>query len=127
MNIVLKNLRTKVDAGKTKIELEHIFQPFANGAKELKVYCSYFRPGELTTYFTYDSDGKASADFQRIFRDKVSKIEGLSIETDKETIKIESAEDLLELPNLPVLSEIVMKTASHLISSDGLSEDEIKN
>lgn len=126
MNIVLKNLKTKVDAGKTKIELEHIFQPMAD-AKELKVHCSYFRPGELTAYFTYDSDGKASADFQRIFRDKVSKIEGLSIETDKETIKIESAEDLLELPNLPVLSEIVMKTASHLISSDGLSEDEIKN
>lgn len=126
MNIVLKNLKTKVDAGKTKIELEHIFQPF-DGAKELKVHCSYFRPGELTAYFTYDSDGKASADFQRIFRDKVSKIEGLSIETDKETIKIESAEDLLGLPNLPVLSEIVMKTASHLISSDGLSEDEIKN
>lgn len=126
MKIILKKLRTLVDAGKTRIDLEHVFQPL-KGEKDLKVHCLYFKPGEMTSYISYTQEGKASIDFQKVFRDKVTRIEGLSIETDKETFKVDTAEDLLALPNTPVLTDIVMKTAEHIVSSDGLTEDEEKN
>lgn len=126
MNIILKNLKTKTEAGKTKVDLEHVYQPLKEN-EDLKVHCSYFKPGEMVTYFIYDQNGKATADLPGIFRDKVTKIEGLTVETEKDTLKIETSRDLLSLPTLPVLTDIVMNTATHLMSSDGLNEDEVKN
>lgn len=126
MNIVIKNLKTKVDAGKTHIELAHIYQPLED-EKDLKIHCQYLRPGEMTSYFVYGQDGKASTDFQKIFKEKVTRIEGLTVEADGKELKIETSEDLLSLPNIPVLSTIVINTAGHLLSNDGLTGDEEKN
>lgn len=126
MNIVIKNLKTKTDAGKTTVELAHVYQPLED-EKDLKIHCQYLKPGEMTAFFSYGQDGKAATDFQKIFREKVTKIDGLTVEADGKEIKIETSEDLLNLPNIPVLSTIVINTAGHLLSNDGLTGDEEKN
>lgn len=126
MNIVIKNLKTKTDAGKTTVEIDHVYLPLPE-EKDLKIHCQYLRPGEMMYYFTYGKNGKTATDFQQIFREKVTKIEGLTIEADGKEMKIETAEDLLSLPNIPVLSTIVINTAGHLLSNEGLTGDEEKN
>ena len=126
MNIVLKGLSTKVDNNKTTIELEHMFQPLDN-EPELIITCSYFRPGEITKYYSILEDGTSQIDIMKVFRDKVSSIDGLSVEIDGNRIDIKTVDDFLALPGTVDLTNILSRTATHLITGDNLTKDEVKN
>ena len=126
MKINLTGFKTKVDAGKTQIELEHVFQPLED-YEELKVHCTYLIPSEKTSYIAYDEKGKANVNFSDLFKSKVKKIEGLTIEIDGKDIPIATADDLLALPANPELDNIVTSTVLHLLKGNTLTADEVKN
>lgn len=126
MNIVLTGLSAKVDNNKTTVELEHMFQPLED-EPELIITCSYFHPGEITKYYAILEDGKSQIDIMKVFKDKVSSIDGLTIEIDGNKIDIKTADDFLALPGTVELTNILSRTATHLITGDSLTKDEEKN
>lgn len=126
MKINLTGLKTKVDAGKTTVELEHVFQPLEDH-EELEIYCSYLVPSEKTNYIDYDASGKATVNFLALFKSKVKEIKGLVIEADGKDIYIKTADEFLALPSNPELDNIVTSTVFHLLNGNALTADEVKN
>lgn len=126
MRIEFKDLKTKVDEGKTKVEIDHVFEPLDDYA-EVKIHCRYLIPGERTSYVHYGADGTATINFALLFKDKVSAIDGLSVSVDGKDMDIKTSAEFLSLPSTPLLELIIMKTATHLLRNDELTEDEVKN
>lgn len=95
----------------------------------ISVEYTAIRVGEITKYMTLDEDGTPRmVNFRSIVKDKVKKIENLSIEDTGGKVKeIVTADDLLSLPPVMNLDLLVINIGSKIFSEARLTEDEAKN
>ena len=127
MKLVFRDLGTKTDKDKAIPVLEHIFSPLPDNP-EVKVRCTYLKPGESMGYMSTAPDGRTVMDFRTLFAAQVKAIEGLEVEYgDGVSMRIASPLELLELPAVGQVSEILTRTCTHLITADALTEEEVKN
>ena len=126
MNIKIKGIKARVDKDKAVVELEHSFHPLKDDESE-EVICEYFKTGERDSLAKMDGDGEMRFDFASIFRKKVRKINGLSVDAGYGPEVIDTPDKLLAYPGIPALDAIVRSTAMHLLVLDGISEEEEKN
>lgn len=124
--------RMNTDEAKASPVLEHDFTP-VDDDKDIVVHCTHFRAGEKMGFASMRQDGTFSFDYRRIFERKVQGISGLKLTvTDARTgkpkeLEVTDAETLLSFPDTGIASEIVTRTALHLISGDSLTEEEQGN
>ena len=126
MNIKIKGIKARVDKDKAVVELEHSFHPLKND-DSVEVICEYFKTGERDSLAKLDGDGEMRFDFAGIFRKKVRKINGLSIDAGYGPEVIDTPDKLLAYPGIPALEAAGRSTATHLLVLDGISEEEEKN
>ena len=126
MNIKIKGIKARVDKDKAVVELEHSFYPLKDD-DSVEVICEYFKTGERDSLAKLDGDGEMRFDFAGIFRKKVRKINGLSVDAGYGPEVIDTPDKLLAYPGIPALDAIVRSTAMHLLVLDGISEEEEKN
>lgn len=127
MKLNFSNLSARTDKDKAIPVLEHVFQPL-DDHPEIRVRCSYLKPGESLQYARTSADGIASIDFIGLFRAQVKGIEGLEVEySDGKSARITTAEEFLQLPSAGVLSRLLTSTCTHLLNTDSLTEEEVKN
>ena len=126
MNIKIKGIKARVDKDKAVVELEHSFHPLKDD-DSVEVICEYFKTGERDSLAKMDGDGEMRFDFASIFRKKVRKINGLSVDAGYGPEVIDTPDKLLAFPGIPALDAIVRSTAMHLLVLDGISEEEEKN
>lgn len=126
MNLNL-SIATIENGNKVSPIFEHTFTPLKE-FPEVKITCEYFKTGEKSKYLTFGPDG-AIIDFRKLFADKVKAIEGIKItyNDSKEPVEIKTARELLNLPDVDSLSEIIQSTGTHIFMADGLTGDEVKN
>lgn len=126
MKITIKNLdNSKLDFG-----LRHEYVPTTTLNKNLSekekivVDCEYLRVGERNSYVTMNSDEEMTMGlYRKVFAKKVKGIRNLVI-NDK---PVTTAEELLNYPSIIELDAIVLNVALHILNSDDLNKDEIKN
>lgn len=129
MTINLKN----VEVTKAGVELRHTFTPkrINEGLQDcdkVRVVCDYFKTNEKMDYASYDKDGNVKFAFSEIFRNKVEEVKNLSVRDELDNlINLKTAEDILNFISVPALESIVNEAVLHLLNSDGLTEDEVKN
>lgn len=129
MTINLKN----VEVSKAGVELRHTFTPKRineglQDSDKVRVVCDYFKTNEKMDYASYDKDGNVKFKFSEIFRDKVVEIKNLSVRDELDNLlNLKTADDILGFISVPALESIVNEAVLHLLNSDGLTEDEVKN
>lgn len=112
--------------------LEHEYRPVKDD-QDIIVRCEHFTAGEKMKYAAVRTDGTFYFDYARIFADKTTSIEGLTLtfrdaKTGKATdVKITDPYVLVGMPDKGIVSEIVRETALHLINGESLTEKEEKN
>jgi hypothetical protein len=126
MNLKLNGIKVRVDKEKVNVDLEHSFYPFKDD-ESVEIICDYFKTGEKDKFAKLNENGEASFDFCGVFKKKVKRINGFTIDAGYGVEAIDTAEKLLALPAVPVLEAILRATAAHLLTSDGLTKDEEKN
>lgn len=124
------NLNYKqVDETKADMGVRHTYIPEVDWNIEcededrVSVECEYFRPAERTKYTSFSKEGTSGIDIERIFRDKVKKINNLLINGNK----IETADKLLKFPSTKELDALVNDVVIHLLNTESLHREEIKN
>lgn len=118
-------LKTTTDGKKLVPVLEHTFHPFEDD-KDISVECKYISQGNADNIYSMDASGKMSINMDWIFRNCVTKINGITITIDDKDIEA-TPEFILSLPMNAFLSELKNKVVMHLISQKDLNEDEAKN
>lgn len=119
----------QIDETKADMGLKHTYIPEVEWnidceeADRVSVECEYFKPAERTKYTSFSKDGANGIDIERIFRDKVKKINNLSI-NGKE---IDSADKLLKYPSTIELDALVNDVVIHLLNTESLNREEVKN
>lgn len=125
MNFNYKN----VDENKADLGIKHTYTPMVewniecDEADRVTVDCEYFKVGERVKYTTFSKDGSGGLDLTRVFKDKVKKINNLTI-NGKE---ITSADKLLGYPSSVELEAFISDVVVHLIEADSLNKEEQKN
>lgn len=124
---------TNIDDCKASPKKEHIFIPKAinvdlDDDEKVKIYCKYFKSMEKLDFAKYEADGSIRYDIKGIFKSKVSKIENLTLrDASNKVLKLETADEVLNLIAIPEIDSMIVETAMHLIAGDNLTRDEIKN
>ena len=121
MKIKTKNFKVN-DAGKLDVELIHDFYPLEE-YPDVKLVCEHIRNAEMSKYISADDK---SFDMEKMFRQKVKSVEGITIEDEEGREIVCNVDTLIRLPN-PTFSEIISSTCVHLIQSYTLTEAERKN
>lgn len=126
MELNIKN----IDIKKADLGLRHEYIPettfnmaIENEDERIVFDCEYFRLGEKMNYSSISEDKEVTLDFQKVFRRKVKGIRNLVINGKPVT----TSEELLKFPGVPELEALMMDVVLHIIRSDDLTEDEIKN
>jgi len=129
MEINVKN----IDECKASPKKTHVFIPKAiNEGREdedkVKVDCQYFKSLEKLDYAKYDADGTVRYDLKAIFKNKTTSIENLALKDENGLrYEIKVPEDALNLLSIPEIDGMILEVAMHIITSDSLTRDEIKN
>lgn len=117
-----------IDESKADLGLKHTYIPEVEWNIEcddndrVSVECEYFRPAERTKYTTFSKEG-SGIDIDRIFRDKVKKINNLQI-NGKE---IDTSDKLLKYPSSIEVDALVNDVVLHLMNTESLNKEEVKN
>lgn len=125
MNLIYAN----IDESKADLGLRHTYIPEVEWNIEcddndrVSVECEYFRPAERTKYTTFSKEGSGGIDIDKIFRDKVKKINNLQI-NGKE---IDTADKLLKYPSSIEIDALVNDVVLHLMNTESLNKEEVKN
>ncbi len=125
MNFNYKN----VDESKADLGLNHTYIPEVewnidcDDVDRVSVECEYFRPAERTKYTTFSKDGAGGIDIEKIFRNKVKKINNLTI-NEKE---VDTADKLLKYPSTIEIDALVNDVVLHLLNTESLNKEEVKN
>lgn len=126
MELNIKNIdNTKLDLG-----LRHEYVPDTkfnmslDEDKRIVVDCEYFGVGEKLKYSSVDAQEETmSMDFRKVFKHKVKGIRNLVINKKPVT----TSEEFLRYPGVATLDAILSNVVAHIIHSDELTEDEVKN
>lgn len=129
MNFKLKN----IDATKAEPSLKHeyvIEKDWNLDENPVSVTAKYLRAGETVQFIRTREDGSSTIDARELFKKKVVEIHNMTIEDEKGNKRnIQRPEDFLELPDdgSGYMTDIIMDVMAHLLNSNKLSEDEVKN
>ncbi len=124
--------RMDTDAEKASPVLEHEYRPVKDD-QDIVVKCEHFKAGEKMKYAAVRTDGSFYFDYARIFADKTTSIQGLTLtfrdaRTGKpKDVNVTDPYMLVGMPDKGIVSEIVRETALHLINGESLTEKEEKN
>lgn len=127
MTIDFDKLEFDTDKEKVNPRLTHTVYPLENN-KDVSVECEYFKTGEIASYMDMSSNGRGNYRFRDIFKDKVTKINGIDVTVKGgKKIEVTDAKTFLSLPSNSTLDAILLFVTLHLIASDDLTEAEEKN
>lgn len=126
MELNIKN----IDNSKLDLGLRHEYVPDTKFNMSLEedqrivVDCEYFGVGEKLKYSSMDAQEETmSMDFRKVFKHKVKGIRNLVINKKPVT----TSEEFLRYPGVTTLDAILSNVVAHIIYSDELTEDEVKN
>ena len=112
----------KNDSGKVQAELSHVFYPFEDD-KDVRITCRYIPSGKFLDYARING---GTYDMEKCFLSQVDKIEGVKIE-DQNGKEIDVTPELFVTLAGEFVTAVVTRVFAHLVSNEGLSEDEVKN